>query len=241
MQNNTRKFILIPEYKPLWAMRQCFGPTHGPLEKPCPTTLDIIGQLLRQEGKEKLTVYEVLDPKTGPSDPVLLTLKNYTLPYDQIKDGKSIEDSRVDVIIKESTPVDPTVVNANKNAANTIKALLVGEKPETLTAEPEGNPDTEVSEESLPVVHGDTGATTPEQAAESLGVGDSVPVDPVVGDQLDETHTTEENQTAAKEEDESEQEEPEEPSTGTNPYAGMSRSQRRAARKAAEEASKQNN
>ena len=53
-----RKFILIPEYRPLYAMAKCFGPTHGPLSKPCPTPVDIIGQLLLQKGNDSITIYE---------------------------------------------------------------------------------------------------------------------------------------------------------------------------------------
>lgn len=88
-----RKFILIPEYAPLYAMKKCFGPTHGPLTKPTPTPVDIIGQLLLQTGKEKVTIYEVIPEGANVypsvrgmrfSDPVQLTVSNYRLPYEEI-------------------------------------------------------------------------------------------------------------------------------------------------------------
>ena len=45
----AHKYILIPDYKPLFAMRECFGPTNGPLEKPNYTPVEIIHKLLLHE------------------------------------------------------------------------------------------------------------------------------------------------------------------------------------------------
>ena len=84
---SARKYIIIPEYRPLYAMALCYGPLHGPLSKPCPTPIDVIGKLLLQSGAEKLTIYEVkADPnnKNKMLPPVLLTLDNYRLPYETI-------------------------------------------------------------------------------------------------------------------------------------------------------------
>lgn len=80
----VRKYILIPEYAPLWAMQQCFGPPNGPLKQPTLTPVDIIGHLLKQSGREKITIYEVVKTATGFSDPILLTLDNYKLSYEEI-------------------------------------------------------------------------------------------------------------------------------------------------------------
>ena len=80
------KYILIPEYAPLYAMHSCFGPEHGPLSQPTRTPIDVIGGLLQQTGREKVTVYEVI-PTDKPkvfSDPVKLTLENYRLPYAEV-------------------------------------------------------------------------------------------------------------------------------------------------------------
>lgn len=85
--STVRKLILIPDYKPLYAMEKCFGPLHGPLSKPCPTPVDIIGKLLQQKGQDSLSIFEVIpDPKNPKMmlEPVQLTLENYKLPYEEI-------------------------------------------------------------------------------------------------------------------------------------------------------------
>lgn len=93
---NVRKYIIIPEYKPLYAMRKCFGPTHGPLTKPCPTPIDIIGELLIQ--KDRLTIFEVKKLNdTVFSDPIQLTVDNYKLPYDVIVAGGNTVSTDEDV------------------------------------------------------------------------------------------------------------------------------------------------
>lgn len=82
---NTTKFIVIPEYAPLYAMRKCFGPLQAPLSKPTPTPIDIIGELLLQSGKEKVSIYEVVPTTNGKfSKPIQLTLENYDKSYDEI-------------------------------------------------------------------------------------------------------------------------------------------------------------
>lgn len=111
---NVRKYILIPEYKPLYAMRKCFGPTHGPLAKPCPTPIDIIGELLKQ--KETVTIHEVKKIEEGVfSDPIQLTLDNYMKSYDEIVAG----DSNTDVSGSDEEVVAPAVAEA---VAETVSA-----------------------------------------------------------------------------------------------------------------------
>ena len=80
----ARKYILIPNYAPLYAMQKCYGPTQAPLTKPTLTPVDIIGQLMNQTGRERVTIYEVVKTPTGFSTPVQLTKTNYRLPYEQI-------------------------------------------------------------------------------------------------------------------------------------------------------------
>lgn len=92
MARPIRKYIMIPEYRPLFAMQECFGPQHGPLKEPCPTPIPVIGKLLRQDGENKLTIYEVLrNADRTFTAPVLLTLDNYTLPYEEILGGKKAD------------------------------------------------------------------------------------------------------------------------------------------------------
>lgn len=103
MPKTARKFIIIPEFAPLYAMRTCFGPTHGPLKQPTPTPIDVIGMLLKQRGDEKLTIMEVVKLSNGEfSTPVLLTPLNYRLPYDEIIRLEQ-EDATVGEVV--STPI----------------------------------------------------------------------------------------------------------------------------------------
>ena len=104
-----RKYILIPEYRPLYAMRRCWGQTHGPLTKPCPVPVDVIGELLSQTGNEAVTIYEVkLNPDGSTTAPIQLTPENYMKPYDEIAGIKA----PVDPIVEnpEPIPVEPTVL-----------------------------------------------------------------------------------------------------------------------------------
>ena len=93
----VKKYILIPEAYPLYAMARIFGPKTGPLSKPTPTPIPVIGELLRQTGKAKVTIYEVVPVEkekiTGKilkfSEPVRLTPENFALPYEEIVNGKA--------------------------------------------------------------------------------------------------------------------------------------------------------
>ena len=129
----ANKYIIIPEYKPLYAMRYCFGPTHGPLEKPCPTPIDVIGKLLLQTGNEKLTIYEVkVDPKTHKTvgEPVQLTLTNYKRPYDDIVSGgnKVVPGTS----IGEMKEPDPVIFKPVKEEPKEDSAIVTPVKEESL-------------------------------------------------------------------------------------------------------------
>ena len=117
MVKGPRKYIVIPEYRPLYAMQECYGPTHGPLKQPCLTPLAVIRKLLLQTGNEALTVMEVTkDEKTGKySEPVRLTLDNYMLPYDEIKNGKKVPTSEARVIMSKDRPIQPKKAKFNTN------------------------------------------------------------------------------------------------------------------------------
>lgn len=117
MVKGPRKYIVIPEYRPLYAMQECYGPTHGPLKQPCLTPLAVIRKLLLQTGNESLTVMEVTkDEKTGKySEPVRLTLYNYMLPYDEIKNGKKVPTSEARVIMSKDRPIQPKKAKFNPN------------------------------------------------------------------------------------------------------------------------------
>ena len=70
-----------------------------------------------QTGNESLTVMEVIkDEKTGKySEPVRLTLDNYMLPYDEIKNGKKVPTSEARVIMSKDRPVQPKKAKFNPN------------------------------------------------------------------------------------------------------------------------------
>lgn len=112
-----RKYILIPEYRPLFAMARCYGKTHGPLDRPTPVPIDIIGGLLSQRGQDKLTVYETkILPDGSSAPPVQLTLENYKLPYEEIV-GKPVEENcaeptlvTMEPEVQEPEVVTPTLV-----------------------------------------------------------------------------------------------------------------------------------
>ena len=109
-----RKYIIVPEYAPLYALRKCFGPTKGPLSRPTQVPIDLIGELLHQTGKEKVSIFEVIPEGKGFSEPVQLTLTNYTLPYEEIV-GKTpdLEDTVI-VAVEDQPPaaVEPVVVSS---------------------------------------------------------------------------------------------------------------------------------
>lgn len=231
MQNNVRKWILIPEFRPLWAMRECFGPAHGPLEKPCPTTLDIIGKLLRQKGNDKLTIMEVKDPKTGPSTPVQLTLNNYTLPYEEILKGVTVPKASTSEIappVKE--PISPTVEDtSDKKVAENIADLL--NKPTEPAAPVENTVDPAADHKVKPSTPTIVPPIKPEETSKTEG-----PTPAAEEPKADAQDAPAENNEA---EDDGEEEKA---SANDSQYAGMTKAERRAARKAAAaEAAKQNN
>lgn len=112
------KYIIVPNYCPLYAMSKCYGPTHGPLTKPCPTPVDIIRELLLQTGVEQVHIYEVgydTAKRTTYGEPVRLTMSNYQIPYDQLVRNSASQYEAGEVVtaeMTESKPVTPTVLEA---------------------------------------------------------------------------------------------------------------------------------
>ena len=135
-----KKYILIPEAYPLHALGRIFGPKNGPLSMPTPVPIPVIGELLRQSGKEKVTVSEVVptkvDKRTGRivqySEPVRLNLSNYTLPYDEIVNGRN-----------EAAPVKSAVVDPNPDVVI---------RPEVLTSINRSSATTAAKASPAPVV-----------------------------------------------------------------------------------------
>lgn len=132
MSSVARKYIIIPEYAPLYAMRDCFGPTHGPLVKPNLTPVDIIGKLFKQSGNEKVTIFEVIKNPDGTfSTPVQLNPKNYRMSYQEIagiteeelKDDK-IEMKEVPDIITNDDAVSPVIINDSATISDSVEVIV---------------------------------------------------------------------------------------------------------------------
>ena len=161
---SARKYILIPEYRPLYAMARCWGPLHGPLTKPTPTPIDVIGELLQQTGNEQVTIYET---KPDPEHPhqmlphIRLTRDNYMLPYDEIAGRTQSAKSMEEVPVTTPTPVEPTIVEDKPEAVSEIDT---GEAETAVYQEPE-------QEETIP----ETVDTPSETAVTVVTPADSVP------------------------------------------------------------------
>lgn len=155
------KFCVTPSYVPLWACKSVFAPDYGPLTKPTPLPISVIGKLLLQTGKEKVDLYEVVrkDAKSW-KDPVRLTLENYKLPYEKIA---GINDTPAPGTISGSepapqAPVAPTVTKKNE-----------GEKvPENFTDILGGNPQVNPLEELGNVDPGDLKIRTEAELSKKL-------------------------------------------------------------------------
>lgn len=102
----AKKLIIIPESRPLFAMQRRLMISRGPIMKPTPVPISAIGELLRQSGNDEVTIYEVVQNGTRYSKEVRLTLDNYTLPYDEIVNGKTVSASTE----KTPLPVEPDIV-----------------------------------------------------------------------------------------------------------------------------------
>lgn len=256
MSKLTRKYILIPEPRPLYAMHRCFGPTHGPLSRPCLTPIDVIGELLKQSGDEKLTIYEVLmNEDRTTSEPVQLTLTNYKLPYAEImanplKPGQIVVNRAprsvaptfvIPPASKHKAPVPPEVEKDAKESP-LAEAHISG----TIMVEPEEDeqqiataddilPDSEVKDiEEADVRPDSTGdAVVPDESTKIPAEQDVPDADETAGEALDEGDNSNADST-----DESKV--PDEPVIQSGPYAGMTRSQKKAAKEAARNAAAKN-
>lgn len=216
---SARKYILIPEYAPLYAMRECFGVEHGPLKEPTPTPVDVIGKLLLQSGREKVTIYEVIKEGKGFSKPVQLTKQNYRLSYEEIA-GINANDVPADVDkvtlpTPPADPVDPVVVETQDD-----------EEEETEQSEP-----IEPCGEVVQNIVDNCADMLKDQADAEIMKSTEPDETEEAADVSAETEVSEESETEAE-------------ASQNDPYAGMSKSQRRkarreeAVRKAAEDALK---
>lgn len=197
-----RKYILIPEYRPLYAMRHCWGPSYGPLWKPTLTPVDVIGELLLQSGNEKLSIFEVVKLANSNrfSEPIQLFLENYRLPYEEIVARSKQAEKPVHGDISVETPfqTEPTVslptLEDDDIADETVEEVPAAPTDETEDVDP-----------IEPLV---------EKIRENFGADAVVEESAKIADETPKADTE-------------------------NPYAGMTKAQRRAARRAARQAEQQ--
>lgn len=258
MARPIRKYIMIPEYRPLFAMQECFGPQHGPLKEPCPTPIPVIGKLLRQDGENKLTIYEVLrNADRTFTAPVLLTLDNYTLPYEEILGGKkadpgpALEPAKV-----EAAAVAPVIGNFNPPTPAPEPELpkepepeeSIPENPPATANEPVAEEHTEMNDQSLESTDSDDDDED-EADRETLFEGSDEPAESADVPQDEAAEDSAASATAETETPELPPEpevtvtagsgvEVEEISPKVKPYAQMSKKERKEAQRKAEAAAK---
>lgn len=196
---NARKYIIVPECRPLWAMRECWGPEFGPLS-PTPVPTDIIGKLLLQKGDEAVTILEVT-PKAGTKamrPPVKLTLDNYRKPYEEIAGITETPKVIITEPPKANAPIAPVDVAVKKP----------DEKLEEVAPEKEEISDEQNDNDSL----GDGIDTSDTETV-------TTPADSEEEGETDTDEVTESTSPKAEH---------------TDPYAGMTKAERRRARREAE-------
>lgn len=216
----ARKYILIPNYAPLYAMQKCYGPTQAPLTKPTLTPVDIIGQLMNQTGRERVTIYEVVKTPTGFSAPVQLTKTNYRLPYEQIAGIKEETpvvkiDEPKETPKKEFVPTEVVVDEPEETPAETVVAhenVQVAEEV-ILETEPAETVKELVEETSEPVTEVNTEAEVAE-SKDAFVTGLSTEADREAETDVTVTTTSTEVE------------------QNVNPYAGMTKAERKRARRA---------
>lgn len=216
----ARKYILIPEYAPLYAMAKCYGPTHGPLSKPTLTPVDIIGHLLNQTGRERVSIYEVIKEQNGFSKPVRLTKANYKMSYQAIagiheKEPESGETKVSETTLPENTATLPTedpmpFTPKETNETNDL------ETKSDVTLDDAAKVEDEVHIEES--VDSDNDSDDEDSSTETAQDSDDTGIESDL--QSDEDSSSEESVT-------------EENGADINPYAGMTKAERKRARREA--------
>lgn len=246
------KYIIIPEYKPLYAMRKCFGPRQGPLLRPNPTPITVIAELLQQKPPQELTVLEVVPTgKNTFSEPVKLALNNYMLPYEDIVAGKTQDTPvKMEPVRRPRNEVKPDVIvpgNPPKvithDLSDTIK-VDSSVKSEPAPAAPVAEPVSEVPAEPVPET---VPEAVPTEAAEPAAepVAEPIPEEPIAPTEdtstpASEAPVEETPDAPAQTEEPAERIDTSAPDVIPNPYAGMSKKERKEARRAEREAAKNN-
>ena len=73
-----KKYVIIPDFVPLYAMRKVFGPQTGPIRKPIKVDTEIVRELLKQKPPVRVFEVKLTNVKLGTyDDKIELTLQNY--------------------------------------------------------------------------------------------------------------------------------------------------------------------
>lgn len=73
-----KKYVIIPDFVPLYVMRKVFGPQTGPIRKPIKVDTEIIRELLKQKPQVRVFEVKLTNVKLGTyDDKIELTLQNY--------------------------------------------------------------------------------------------------------------------------------------------------------------------
>lgn len=137
----NKKYILIPEQHALHALGRIYGPKTGPLDKPTPVPIPVIGELLEQKGKEAVTILEVVPEKVDKMGHVLtwstaikLTKSNYMKSYNDILGipEQKTASTKVETPATPAAVVDPThiqvpeAMKAEKGPGDKVDVVVEG-------------------------------------------------------------------------------------------------------------------
>ena len=176
----TKKYITIPAYAPLYAMAKCHGPTTGPVKTPIAVPISIIGELLTQRTSTP-RIFEVVPidiVHKKYSKPVELTLANYKLPYNEISPEPVYFDSEKPATAEIITPaVQETSHEAasSDTAEDSIETTgyievighIVTEPVETITATESVIVSTDITSESPNAAEASVDTDTDDETADN--------------------------------------------------------------------------
>lgn len=129
-----KKYVIIPEFKPLYALARRFGPQTGPIRKPIPVDVDVIKDLLNQKPPVKVLEAHMTNVKLGLySETVELTMTNYNTENFKIDKRASVEVKVEKPSTTQETIPEPTVsVTVN---ADTVDVAITDDQIAAIVAD----------------------------------------------------------------------------------------------------------
>jgi len=183
MSRPTMKRIYTPDYKNLTPMKKVNGPVKGPT-KPALVPIEIVKECLMEPNHGRIFEVIEVDRRYGKavySDPVELTLENYSKPYSKIvgntvekivvEDKSAVElvkDQQIDLSTETPAEEASTPEESAKEELTETPAEETPETPAEETSTPEEEtPETPAEETSTPEEE------TPETPAEETSTPES--------------------------------------------------------------------